>query len=86
MSSFVRHRAGRRQQLNQLTSYLDASNVYGSTKDEADAVRNLTDYRPYQPHALLCFSTFFVDPHHDSDDDDVDDDDHTLTIITRNLS
>ena len=34
---------GPRQQLNQITSYLDASNVYGSTREEADELRDFTN-------------------------------------------
>ncbi|CAD5121885.1 DgyrCDS10346 [Dimorphilus gyrociliatus] len=34
---------GPREHVNQLSSYIDASNVYGSTKQQADALRNFDD-------------------------------------------
>ena len=38
--SFAVCKRGRREQINVLTSYIDASNVYGSSKDEADRLRS----------------------------------------------
>lgn len=36
---------GPRQQLNQITSYMDASHIYGSTRKQADTLRDFTDPR-----------------------------------------
>ena len=41
--SFAVCKRGRREQINVLTSYIDASNVYGSSKDEADRLRSKGD-------------------------------------------
>ena len=38
--SFAVCKRGRREQINIITSYLDASNVYGSSKEEADHIRS----------------------------------------------
>ena len=35
--------SGPREQLNQITSYLDASFIYGSTKDQSDKLRDLSN-------------------------------------------
>lgn len=46
--------AGPREQLNQLTSWLDASHVYGSKKDEAFLQRERGNKR----EEILCISNF----------------------------
>ena len=46
---------GPRDQINQLTSYMDASNVYGSTKEDQDELR----LGKSGTYLRLIFSTFF---------------------------
>ncbi|XP_078607888.1 uncharacterized protein LOC144879900 [Branchiostoma floridae x Branchiostoma japonicum] len=41
-------RMGRRQQLNQLTAFVDASNVYGSSEEEMEALRERNEPRDVQ--------------------------------------
>ncbi|KAG7465745.1 hypothetical protein MATL_G00156750 [Megalops atlanticus] len=45
MTSLLMNSVFPREQINQLTSYIDASNVYGSSRHESDEVRDLASQR-----------------------------------------
>ncbi|XP_026871157.2 peroxidasin [Electrophorus electricus] len=45
MTSLLMNSVYPREQINQLTSYIDASNVYGSSQHEAEEVRDLAGHR-----------------------------------------
>uniref|UniRef100_A0A8C9STS3 Peroxidasin n=1 Tax=Scleropages formosus TaxID=113540 RepID=A0A8C9STS3_SCLFO len=45
MTSLLMNSVYPREQINQLTSYVDASNVYGSSRHEADEIRDLASQR-----------------------------------------
>lgn len=45
MTSLLMNSVYPREQMNQLTSYIDASNVYGSSKHEAEEIRDLASHR-----------------------------------------
>uniref|UniRef100_A0A9J8BV80 Peroxidasin n=1 Tax=Cyprinus carpio carpio TaxID=630221 RepID=A0A9J8BV80_CYPCA len=45
MTSLLMNSVYPREQMNQLTSYIDASNVYGSSQHEAEEIRDLASHR-----------------------------------------
>ena len=53
MTSIFYHKPVHREQINQITSYIDASNVYGSQEDEAEGLRDLSTQTGYLQSGLL---------------------------------
>uniref|UniRef100_I3K0N8 Peroxidasin n=1 Tax=Oreochromis niloticus TaxID=8128 RepID=I3K0N8_ORENI len=51
MTSLLMNSVYPREQINQLTSYIDASNVYGSSRHESEEVRDLRTGKPLLPFA-----------------------------------
>ncbi|CAH1270783.1 PXDN [Branchiostoma lanceolatum] len=55
-------RMGRRQQLNQITAFVDASSVYGSSEEEIEELRERSEPKAcssgYQMHNGICYKAF----------------------------